>query len=59
MSGTTVARLRALARSQRFDRIGSGRPPRWKEAGSRGEVGSMLVGAQDPAVLELLAEEML
>ncbi len=32
---------------------------RWKDAGSRGEVGSMLVGAQDPAVLELLAEEML
>jgi hypothetical protein len=32
---------------------------RWKEAGKRGEVGSMLVGAQDPAVLELLAEEML
>ena len=31
----------------------------WKEAGKRGEVGSMLVGAQDPAVLELLAEEML
>jgi F420-dependent oxidoreductase-like protein len=32
---------------------------RWKEAGKRSEVGSMLVGAQDPAVLELLAEEML
>jgi F420-dependent oxidoreductase-like protein len=32
---------------------------RWKEAGKRGEVGSMLVGAHDPAVLELLAEEML
>jgi F420-dependent oxidoreductase-like protein len=32
---------------------------RWKDAGSRGEVGSMLVGAQDPAVLELIAEEML
>jgi F420-dependent oxidoreductase-like protein len=32
---------------------------RWKEAGKRGEVGSMLVGVQDPAVLELLAEEML
>ncbi len=32
---------------------------RWKEAGSRGEVGSMLVTAHDPAVLELLAEEML
>ncbi len=32
---------------------------RWKDAGSRGEVGSMLIGAQDPAVLELFAEEML
>jgi F420-dependent oxidoreductase-like protein len=32
---------------------------RWKDAGSRGEVGSMLVGAADPKVMELLAEEML
>jgi F420-dependent oxidoreductase-like protein len=32
---------------------------RWKDAGSRGEVGSMLIGAHEPAVLELLAEEML
>ncbi|MEE4661704.1 MAG: LLM class flavin-dependent oxidoreductase, partial [Halieaceae bacterium] len=32
---------------------------RWKEAGKRGEVGSMLIGAQDPAVLEFLAEELL
>ena len=31
----------------------------WKEAGRRGEVGSMLLGAQDPAVLELIAREML
>ena len=31
----------------------------WKEAGKRGEVGSMLLGVQDPAVLELLANEML
>lgn len=31
----------------------------WKEAGKRGEVGSMLLGAQDPVVLELLANEML
>ena len=31
----------------------------WKEAGKCGEVGSMLVGVQDPAVLELLANEML
>ncbi|MFK8021424.1 MAG: LLM class F420-dependent oxidoreductase [Pseudomonadales bacterium] len=32
---------------------------RWKDAGKRGEVGSMLVGSSDPAALELLAEEML
>lgn len=32
---------------------------RWKDAGKRGEVGSMLLGAGDPAVLELFAEEML
>lgn len=32
---------------------------RWKDAGSRGEVGSMLIGAGDPRVLELIAEEML
>ena len=31
----------------------------WKEAGKRGEVGSMLLGVQDPVVLELLAKEML
>ena len=31
----------------------------WKEAGKRGEVGSMLLGVQDPAVLELPANEML
>ncbi len=31
----------------------------WKEAGARGEVGTMLVGAHDPAVLELLASEIL
>ena len=30
-----------------------------KEAGKRGEVGSMLLGVQDPAVLELFAQEML
>ena len=30
-----------------------------KEAGKRGEVGSMLLGVQDPVVLELLASEML
>lgn len=32
---------------------------RWKDAGKRGEVGSMLIGSGDPAALELLAEEML
>jgi F420-dependent oxidoreductase-like protein len=32
---------------------------RWKDAGKRGEVGSMLCGAHDPEVLQLLAEEML
>ena len=31
----------------------------WKEAGKRGEVGSMLLGVQDPVVLELLANEVL
>ena len=31
----------------------------WKEAGKRGEVGSMLLGVHDPAVLELFAQEML
>ena len=31
----------------------------WKEAGKRGEVGTMLLGVQDPAVLELFAQEML
>ena len=32
---------------------------RWKEAGARGEVGSMLMGISDPAVMELMAQEML
>ena len=31
----------------------------WKEAGRRGEVGTMLLSVQDPAVLELMAGEML
>ena len=31
----------------------------WKEAGKRGEVGSMLLGVQDPEVLALFAQEML
>lgn len=32
---------------------------RWKEAGKRKEVGSMLLGAGDPATMELFAKEML
>ena len=31
----------------------------WKEAGKRGEVGSMLLSVHDPAILELFAKEML
>jgi F420-dependent oxidoreductase-like protein len=31
----------------------------WKDAGKRGEVGSMLLGAADPAVMELFAKELL
>jgi hypothetical protein len=31
----------------------------WKEAGKRGEVGSMLLAVHDTAVLELFAKEML
>ncbi len=31
----------------------------WKEAGSKGQVGSMLLSAQDPTILELVAGEML
>lgn len=31
----------------------------WREAGKRGEVGSMLLGAGDPAVMELFAKELL
>lgn len=31
----------------------------WKDAGKRGEVGSMLLGVSDPAILELFAKEML
>ena len=32
---------------------------RWKEAGSKGQVGSMLLGCQQPEALELIAGEML
>lgn len=31
----------------------------WKAAGKRGEVGSMLLGVGDPAIMELFAKEML
>ncbi len=31
----------------------------WKEAGKRGEVGTMLLSVQDPVILELLAKELL
>jgi hypothetical protein len=31
----------------------------WKEAGKRGEVGTMLLGVHDKDVLEFLAEELL
>lgn len=31
----------------------------WKEAGKRGEVGSMLLGVGDPAIMELFAKELL
>ena len=41
-------------RERIIERLGT-----WKEAGKRGEVGSMLLGVQDPVVLELLANEML
>ena len=32
---------------------------RWKTAGSKGHVSSMLLGCQDPAALQVVAEEML
>ena len=31
----------------------------WKEAGKRGEVGTMMLSVQDPVVLELFAKELL
>lgn len=31
----------------------------WREAGKRGEVGSMLLGVGDPAIMELFAQELL
>jgi hypothetical protein len=31
----------------------------WKEAGKRGEVGSMLLNIANPAILELFARELL
>ena len=35
------------------------RAQRWREAGNRGQVGSMLIGGATPEALELLAEVML
>ena len=32
---------------------------RWKEAGDRGEVGTMLIGSGQPEALQLIAETML
>ena len=32
---------------------------RWKEAGARGEVGTMLIGGAPAEALELIAEELL
>ncbi len=32
---------------------------RWKQAGGKGQVGSMLIGTQNPEALELIASEML
>ena len=32
---------------------------RWKDAGKRGEVGSMLLSVGDPAIMELFARELL
>jgi F420-dependent oxidoreductase-like protein len=31
----------------------------WKEAGKRGEIGTMLLSVQDPVILELMAKELL
>lgn len=50
--------LDAVALVGPHDRIRERLQP-WKEAGARGEVGSMLLSAQDPSVMELIAEEML
>ena len=50
--------LDAVALVGPADRIRERLEP-WKEAGKRGEVGSMLLSGQDPVVLELIAKEML
>jgi len=50
--------LDAVALVGPADRIRE-RLARWKEAGRRGEVGSMLLSVQDPVVLELCARELL
>ncbi len=61
------AEAEALVPNQLLDEvalIGSGdrireRLAPWKEAGKRGEVGTMLLSVQDPVILELLAKELL
>jgi F420-dependent oxidoreductase-like protein len=50
--------LDAVALVGPHDRIRERLQP-WKAAGERGEVGSMLLSAHDPAVMELIAKEML
>jgi F420-dependent oxidoreductase-like protein len=50
--------LDAVALIGPADRIKERLAP-WKEADKRGEVGSMLLGVTDPAVLELFASELL
>jgi F420-dependent oxidoreductase-like protein len=50
--------LDAVALVGPADRIRERLEP-WKEAGKRGEVGSMLLSGQDPVVLELIAKETL
>ncbi len=50
--------LDAVALIGSHDRIRDRLQP-WKEAGKRREVGSMLLSAHDPALLEMIAKEML
>jgi F420-dependent oxidoreductase-like protein len=61
------AEAEAMVPKQLIDEVGLVGPKdrirerlqRWKDAGKRGEVGSMLMGISDPAVMQLMAEEML